>query len=144
MGFLDSDLSGIEPSMLRQSARILQAVRHCAPCTLPKSSVPKLTRTFAGKADRPGQGVLDTDSKKSAGIAADRAALGLPPAPATPAEAGEVDFDDEDEDDDEMEEMYQDGPSLGMKEWGGPTRGGRLAEPIRFGDWERNGRCSDF
>jgi len=30
------------------------------------------------------------------------------------------------------------------KEWGGPCRGGRLAEPTRFGDWERKGRCTDF
>jgi hypothetical protein len=29
-------------------------------------------------------------------------------------------------------------------EWGGPTRGGTRPEPTRFGDWERNGRCSDF
>ncbi|WP_456071318.1 DUF1674 domain-containing protein [Haematospirillum jordaniae] len=27
-----------------------------------------------------------------------------------------------------------------MTEIGGP----RGAEPTRFGDWERNGRCSDF
>ena len=33
-------------------------------------------------------------------------------------------------------------PSTG--EWGGPTRGGTRPEPTRFGDWERNGRCSDF
>ncbi|CAM9196113.1 unnamed protein product [Choristocarpus tenellus] len=45
-------------------------------------------------------------------------------------------------DEEEMEEMLVDGPK-GM-EWGGPTRGGRLSEPTRFGDWERNGRCSDF
>lgn len=42
----------------------------------------------------------------------------------------------------EMEEMLQEGP-VG-KEWGGPTRGGVLGEPTRFGDWERKGRCSDF
>jgi hypothetical protein len=29
-------------------------------------------------------------------------------------------------------------------EWGGPRRGGRYAEPTRFGDWERKGRCTDF
>jgi len=29
-------------------------------------------------------------------------------------------------------------------EWGGPTRGGRLLEPTRYGDWERKGRCTDF
>lgn len=29
-------------------------------------------------------------------------------------------------------------------EWGGPTKGGSLPEPTRFGDWERKGRCSDF
>jgi hypothetical protein len=49
--------------------------------------------------------------------------------------------------DDEDEEMFVDAhQSLGHgeREWGGPTRGGRLAEPTRFGDWERKGRCTDF
>jgi hypothetical protein len=29
-------------------------------------------------------------------------------------------------------------------EWGGPTKGGAMPEPTRFGDWERKGRCTDF
>ena len=29
-------------------------------------------------------------------------------------------------------------------EWGGPTKGGRLPEPTRFGDWEKKARCIDF
>lgn len=29
-------------------------------------------------------------------------------------------------------------------EWGGPTKGGVMPEPTRFGDWERKGRCTDF
>lgn len=29
-------------------------------------------------------------------------------------------------------------------EWGGPTKGGREPEPTRFGDWQFNGRCTDF
>ena len=29
-------------------------------------------------------------------------------------------------------------------EWGGPTKGGSMPEPTRFGDWERKGRCTDF
>ena len=55
---------------------------------------------------------------------------------------------EEDDDDDDMEEMFVDPHEslglVGQKEWGGPTRGGRLAEPTRFGDWERKGRCTDF
>jgi hypothetical protein len=53
-------------------------------------------------------------------------------------------------DDEEMEqeEMFvTSDPVLGhgnIQEWGGPRRGGRLAEPTRFGDWERKGRCTDF
>lgn len=53
-------------------------------------------------------------------------------------------------DDEEMEqeEMFvTSDPILGhgkIQEWGGPRRGGRLAEPTRFGDWERKGRCTDF
>ena len=36
------------------------------------------------------------------------------------------------------------GPSQGMIEWGGPTRGGVRPEPTRYGDWERKGRVTDF
>jgi Protein of unknown function (DUF1674) len=53
----------------------------------------------------------------------------------------------DDNDDDDMEDMFVNAHTcLGhsSKEWGGPTRGGRFAEPTRFGDWERKGRCSDF
>jgi hypothetical protein len=46
----------------------------------------------------------------------------------------------DDDDDDDMVEMVD--PSTG--EWGGPTKGGTMPEPTRFGDWERKGRCSDF
>jgi hypothetical protein len=31
-------------------------------------------------------------------------------------------------------------PPTVVKEFGGPTG----PEPTRYGDWERNGRCSDF
>ena len=49
---------------------------------------------------------------------------------------------DAETDDDDMEDMFVD-TSMG-KEWGGPTRGGRMPEPTRFGDWERKGRATDF
>ncbi|KAE8901081.1 hypothetical protein PF005_g7896 [Phytophthora fragariae] len=58
----------------------------------------------------------------------------------TPAAVSE-DVDDLDDDDD-VEDMVAIGPS--GAEYGGPTRGGKLKEPTRFGDWERKGRCSDF
>eukprot|EP00904_Undaria_pinnatifida_P014038 jgi/Undpi1/9765/HiC_scaffold_27.g12221.m1 len=67
------------------------------------------------------------------------------PAGGSKAEQGTVKLDicgDIEEEEEEMEEMVQDGPA--GKEWGGPTRGGVLGEPTRFGDWERKGRCSDF
>jgi len=48
----------------------------------------------------------------------------------------------DEEDLEDPEEMFVQGPN-GV-EWGGPTRGGRHAEPTRFGDWERKGRVSDF
>ena len=48
------------------------------------------------------------------------------------------------ENEEELEDMFQPGPSLGQVEWGGPTRGGSRPEPTRYGDWDRNGRCSDF
>ena len=50
--------------------------------------------------------------------------------------------DDLDDDDDEEEDTVAIGPS--GTEYGGPTRGGKLKEPTRYGDWERKGRCSDF
>ena len=53
-----------------------------------------------------------------------------------------VAIDAEADDDDDMEDMFVD-TSMG-KEWGGPTRGGRMPEPTRFGDWERKGRATDF
>mmetsp|Transcript_23408 Transcript_23408/g.67450 ORF Transcript_23408/g.67450 Transcript_23408/m.67450 type:complete len:152 (-) Transcript_23408:715-1170(-) len=52
-----------------------------------------------------------------------------------------------DDEDDEMEDMFVEPDAcLGTSEveWGGPRRGGRFAEPTRFGDWERKGRCTDF
>jgi hypothetical protein len=48
-----------------------------------------------------------------------------------------VESDDSDED---MVEMVD----AATGEWGGPTRGGTMPEPTRFGDWERKGRCTDF
>nr|CCA26607.1 AlNc14C394G11311 [Albugo laibachii Nc14] len=52
----------------------------------------------------------------------------------------ELDLDYESEDDEE--EILTSGPS--GPEYGGPTKGGKLPEPTRYGDWERNGRCTDF
>mmetsp|Transcript_23457 Transcript_23457/g.50870 ORF Transcript_23457/g.50870 Transcript_23457/m.50870 type:complete len:180 (+) Transcript_23457:126-665(+) len=51
------------------------------------------------------------------------------------------------DEEDDMEDMFvEPDVCLGTTEveWGGPRRGGRFAEPTRFGDWERKGRCSDF
>ena len=61
---------------------------------------------------------------------------------APPAPKPRVAVDEIDEDDAELEDMFVD-TSMG-KEWGGPTRGGRMPEPTRFGDWERKGRATDF
>ena len=54
---------------------------------------------------------------------------------------------EDEEDEMEQEEMFvkpHDSFGHDFVEWGGPTRGGRLSEPTRFGDWERKGRCTDF
>ncbi|KAL7457402.1 hypothetical protein ACHAWC_008951 [Mediolabrus comicus] len=60
----------------------------------------------------------------------------------------EIPLDENNDDEEEQEEMFVVAdPILGhgtRKEWGGPRRGGSLAEPTRFGDWERKGRCTDF
>jgi len=59
-----------------------------------------------------------------------------------------ITLETEEEEEEEQEEMFVTAdPVLGhgtIKEWGGPRRGGSLAEPTRFGDWERKGRCTDF
>jgi hypothetical protein len=57
---------------------------------------------------------------------------------ALPTDAASASAVDDDEND--MVDMID--PATG--EWGGPTRGGSLPEPTRFGDWERKGRVSDF
>ena len=44
--------------------------------------------------------------------------------------------------DDDEETVVMVDPATG--EWGGPTKGGAKPEPTRYGDWERNGRCTDF
>uniref|UniRef100_A0A5B7AHW8 Succinate dehydrogenase assembly factor 4, mitochondrial n=1 Tax=Davidia involucrata TaxID=16924 RepID=A0A5B7AHW8_DAVIN len=48
----------------------------------------------------------------------------------------EKDDDDEDEEDE--------GDGVDMNEETGEIGGPRGPEPTRYGDWERNGRCSDF
>jgi len=63
-------------------------------------------------------------------------------APPAPKPRVAVDAEIDDDDDDDMEDMFVD-TNMG-KEWGGPTRGGRMPEPTRFGDWERKGRATDF
>ena len=63
-----------------------------------------------------------------------------PPLPRPEYAPGSEPVDAEDAED--YVDMWVDGP-VGS-EWGGPTRGGELAEPTRFGDWERKGRCTDF
>lgn len=57
------------------------------------------------------------------------------PEPEEASACGEVD-----DEDDDIVQMID--PATG--EWGGPTRGGTMPEPTRFGDWERKGRCTDF
>lgn len=59
---------------------------------------------------------------------------------------GTIPAEDDDDEDEEEEMFVEPHVSLGTTfvEWGGPRRGGRLAEPTRYGDWERKGRCSDF
>ena len=58
----------------------------------------------------------------------------------TPKASDVTPEDDVDSDDEDMVPMID--PSTG--EWGGPTKGGTMPEPTRFGDWERRGRCTDF
>jgi hypothetical protein len=54
--------------------------------------------------------------------------------------------EEEEEEEEQVEMFVSPHKCLGHEkiEWNGPTRGGRYAEPTRFGDWEKKGRCSDF
>jgi hypothetical protein len=44
----------------------------------------------------------------------------------------------------EQEEDEDDGGGIDLNEETGEVGGPKGPEPTRFGDWERNGRCSDF
>ncbi|CAM9407828.1 unnamed protein product [Discosporangium mesarthrocarpum] len=83
-------------------------------------------------------GTTETTPTKSVNVKVERTELAKEPDNVKLSICGDDQVDGEEE----MEEMLVDGPK--GKEWGGPTRGGRLSEPTRFGDWERKGRCSDF
>ena len=52
---------------------------------------------------------------------------------------GPIEEEDEDDDDDFVD--FTD-PTTG--EWNSPTKGGRMPEPTRHGDWHHKGRCTDF
>lgn len=58
------------------------------------------------------------------------------PSPSPDASCGPLDEDDA------ADYVPMVDPTSG--EWGGPTKGGAMPEPTRFGDWERKGRCTDF
>ena len=117
--------------MLRTSLRVLRtpAARHAV--RPPRSAPPSLSAVSG--ACRP---------KSSAAAPADASATLAAPRDDPPPTKINVAIDAETDDDDDMEDMFVD-TSMG-KEWGGPTRGGRMPEPTRFGDWERKGRTSDF
>ena len=53
-------------------------------------------------------------------------------------------LDAQDYDDENDDSTGSEAPGPCGLEYGGPTRGGKFKEPTRFGDWEKNGRCSDF
>ena len=99
----------------------------------------RLLRTTAARSTvvRPIPATAALRRPKSSAAAAAPRDDAAPPAP-KPRVAVDAELDD----DDDMEDMFVD-TSMG-KEWGGPTRGGRMPEPTRFGDWERKGRATDF
>ena len=113
--------------MLRIGLRFLRTPAHAV--RPPRSTPPSLSAVSG--ACRP---------KSSAAAPAD-ATLAAPRDDPPPTKIN-VAIDAETDDDDDMEDMFVD-TSMG-KEWGGPTRGGRMPEPTRFGDWEREGRATDF
>ena len=116
--------------MLRASLRFLRTPAARRAVRPPRSAPPSLSAVSG--ACRP---------KSSAAAPAD-ATLAAPRDDAPPTKINVAIDAETDDDDDDMEDMFVD-TSMG-KEWGGPTRGGRMPEPTRFGDWERDGRCTDF
>ena len=115
--------------MLRAPLRLLRIVRPGPAATRPAVVRPPALRRPKSSAAAP----ADAD--------AGAAPLAAPRDDPPPTKIN-VAIDAETDDDDDMEDMFVD-TSMG-KEWGGPTRGGRMPEPTRFGDWERKGRATDF
>ena len=120
--------------MLRTSLRFLRTPAARRAVRPPRSAAPSLSAV---------SGACRPKSSAAAPAAADAgtATLAAPRDDPPPAKIN-VAIDAETDDDDDMEDMFVD-TSMG-KEWGGPTRGGRMPEPTRFGDWERKGRATDF
>ena len=116
--------------MLRTSLRVLRTPVARRAVRPPVSAPPSLSAVSG--ACRP---------KSSAAAPAD-ATLAAPRDDPPPTKINVAIDAETDDDDDDMEDMFVD-TSMG-KEWGGPTRGGRMPEPTRFGDWERKGRATDF
>ncbi|CAH0486790.1 unnamed protein product [Peronospora farinosa] len=92
--------------------------------------------SFVKTAGRPAQSRFYSSSSKEEDFVTLHPS-GKPHIVHTPVVAVSDDLDDDDE-----EDTVAIGPS--GTEYGGPTRGGKLKEPTRYGDWERKGRCSDF
>jgi hypothetical protein len=76
-------------------------------------------------------GAIAVEAVKGGPRALSRAADATPDAACGPAPAAGDDLSDP---------VSNVDPKTG--EWGGPTKGGSMPEPTRFGDWERKGRCS--
>ena len=78
-------------------------------------------------------GAIAVEAVKGGPRALSRAADATPDAACGPAPAAGDDLSDP---------VSNVDPKTG--EWGGPTKGGTMPEPTRFGDWERKGRCSAY
>lgn len=107
---------------------VAQPVRWASSSAL-SSSAAGPARTSSGTSAPTQQGPI--------GIEPVRGALKTPVAKKADDKCGDPLQDDDEED---MVPMIDPKTS----EWGGPTKGGVMPEPTRFGDWERKGRCTDF
>ena len=118
--------------MLRTSLRFLRTPAARRAVRPPLSARPSLS-AVSGACRPKSSAAAPADADAGATLAAPRD---------DPPPKVSVAIDAETDEDDDMEDMFVD-TSMG-KEWGGPTRGGRMPEPTRFGDWERKGRATDF
>lgn len=128
----------VRAQIIRQTAALLRlaAEKHSMSASTAALACVKLRHFSKAAASDVGKAQIIGATKGALAVEPVKGSL-KPPKPQPDDKCGPV------EEDDELADMVQMVDPV-SKEWGGPTRGGSMPEPTRFGDWERKGRCTDF